>query len=96
MPDNAKVAVVKNTRTERILNRSYQEMAEHDGTAIVPARPVSPKNKASVEGTVGVLSTWSVASLRNDKYFSFQERNEAIHIKLNEFNSRPFQKRKSC
>lgn len=48
-PDNAKVAVVKNTRTELILNRSYQEMAEYYGTAIVLARPVSPKDKASVE-----------------------------------------------
>lgn len=95
-PDNAKVAVVKNTRAELILNRSYQEMAEHYGTAIVPARPVSPKDKASVEGTVGVLSTWIVASLRNDKFFSFQELNEAIRIKLDEFNSRPFQKRKGC
>ena len=62
-PDNAKVAVVKNTRAELILNRSYQEMAEYYGTAIVPARPVSPKDKASVEGTVGVLSTWIVASV---------------------------------
>lgn len=48
-PDTAKVAVVKNTRAELILNRSYQEMAEHYETAIVPARPVSPKDKASVE-----------------------------------------------
>ena len=46
MPDNAKVAVLKNTRTETVLNRSYQEMAEHYGTAIVPARPVSPKDKS--------------------------------------------------
>ena len=38
-PDNAKVAVVKNARTELILNRSYQELAEHYGTAIVPIIP---------------------------------------------------------
>ncbi len=95
-PDNAKVAVIKNTRTETVLNRSYQEMAEHYGTAIVPARPVSPKDKASVEGTVGVLSTWIIASLRNEKFFSFRELNEAIRVKLDEFNRRPFQKRKGC
>lgn len=87
-PDNAKVTAVKNTHTELIRNRSYQEMAEYYGTAIVPARPVSQKDKASVEGTVGVLSTWIVASMRNDKFFSFQE--------LDEFNSCPFQKRKGC
>lgn len=92
-PDNAKVAVLKNTRTETVLNRSYQEMAEHYGTAIVPARPVSPKDKASVEGTVGVLSTWIIASLRNQKFFSFKELNDAIRVKLDEFNARPFQKK---
>ena len=43
-----------------------------------------------------VLSTWIVAFLRNDKFFSFQELNKAIRIKLDEFNSRPFQKRKGC
>lgn len=95
-PDNAKVAVIRNTRTETVLNRSYQEMAEYYGTAIVPARPVSPKDKASVEGTVGVLSTWIIASLRNEKFFSFRELNEAIRVKLDEFNQRPFQKRKGC
>ena len=61
-----------NTRTELILNRSYQEMAEHNGTAIVPARPISPKDKTSVEGTVGVLSTWIVVSLRHDSSFLFR------------------------
>ena len=69
-------------------------MAEYHGTAVVPARSVSTKDKASVEGTVGVLSNRIVASLRNDKFFSFQELNAAIRIKLDEFNSRPFQKRK--
>lgn len=95
-PDNAKVAVIKNTRTETVLNRSYQEMAEYYGTAIVPTRPVSPRDKASVEGTVGVLSTWVIASLRNEKFFSFQELNGAIREKLDEFNQRPFQKKKGC
>lgn len=95
-PDNAKVAVIKNTRTETVLNRSYKEMAKHYGAAVIPARPVSPKDKASVEGTVGVLSTWIIASLRNEKFFSFRELNEAIRMKLDEFNGRPFQKRKGC
>ena len=44
VPDNLKTGVIKNTRTELILNRSYQEMAEHYGTAIIPARPVKPKD----------------------------------------------------
>ena len=49
-PDNLKTGVVKNSRTETVLNKSYQEMAEHYSTAVLPARPRSPKDKAFVEG----------------------------------------------
>lgn len=44
VPDNLKTGVIKNTRTELVLNRSYHEMAEYYGTAIIPARPVKPKD----------------------------------------------------
>ena len=94
VPDNLKTGVIKNTRTELILNRSYHEMAEHYGTAIIPARPVKPKDKPNAEGTVKVLETWILAALRNRKFFTFQELNKAIHKKLEEFNAKPFQKKK--
>ena len=69
VPDNLKTGVIKNTRTELILNRSYHEMAEHYGTAIIPARPVKPKDKPNAEGTVKVLETWILAALRNRRFF---------------------------
>lgn len=94
VPDNLKTGVIKNTRTELILNRSYHEMAEHYGTAIIPARPVKPKDKPNAEGTVKVLETWILAALRNRRFFTFQELNKAIHEKLEEFNAKPFQKKK--
>ncbi len=71
-PDNLKTGVLKNTRTETVLNKSYQEMAEHYGTAILPARPRSPKDKASVEGSVGVVSTWTLAALRNQQFLPIE------------------------
>lgn len=43
IPDNLKTGVAKNTRYETVLNRSYQELAEHYDTAIVPARVEHPK-----------------------------------------------------
>ena len=92
-PDNLKTGVVKNSRTETVLNKSYQEMAEHYSTAILPARPRSPKDKAFVEGAVGVASTWILAALRNRQFLSLTELNEAIHEKLETFNQKPFQKR---
>lgn len=45
-----------------VLNKSYQEMAEHYGTAILPTQPRSPKDKAFLEGSVGVVSTWILAA----------------------------------
>lgn len=91
--DNLKTGVVKNTRSEVLLNKSYQEMAEHYGTAIIPCRVRSPKDKAHVEGTVGIISTWILAAIRNQQFLSLSELNKAIHEKLYEFNNRPFQKK---
>ena len=93
IPDNLKTGVTKNTRYETVLNRSYQEMAEHYDTAIVPARVEHPKDKSLAEGTVKFASTWILAALRERKFFSVREAQEAAAEKLEELNSRPFRKR---
>lgn len=91
--DNLKTGVEKHSKNEVILNKTYQELAEHYGTAIIPARVRAPKDKAMVEGTVGVISTFILAALRNGQFFSLWELNEAIRERLNLFNSKPFQKK---
>lgn len=78
------------------INKTYHEMAEHYGTAVIPARVRKPKDKPNAEGAVGVISTWIIAALRNHKFFSLKELNEAIREKLEEFNSKPFQKKPGC
>ena len=45
VPDNAKTAVIHACRYEPVLHRTYQEMAEHYGTVILPARAARPKDK---------------------------------------------------
>jgi transposase len=94
VPDNCKTAVVhtKDWYTPK-LNATYHEMAEHYGTAIIPARVRKPKDKANVEGTVGNISTWITAALRNEQFFSLEELNAAIREKLEAFNLRNFQKK---
>ena len=94
IPDNLKTGVIKNSRYDTVLNRSYSEMAAHYDTAIVPARVNHPQDKPNVEGTVNHTATWICAALRNEKFFSLQELNEAIFTKLEELNSKPFQKRR--
>lgn len=94
VPDNLKTGVIKNTRTELIFNRSYYEIAEHYGTAIIPSRPIKPKDKPTAEGIVKVIETWILAALRDRKFFTFEDLNIAITQKLEDFNVKSFQKRK--
>lgn len=91
--DNLKTGVVRHGHDEVELNKSYQELAEHYGTAILPARVRSPKDKAFVEGTVGVISTFILAALRNQRFLSLEELNDAIKERLYDFNHKPFQKK---
>lgn len=93
IPDNLKVGVISNTRYETVLNQSYQELAEHYGTAIVPTRVQHPKDKGLAEGTVKFASTWIIAALREQRFFNMQEVQAAVALQLEELNRRPFQKR---
>jgi transposase len=93
VPDNLKTGVVKNTKAELVLNRTYQELAEHYGTAVIPARVRTPKDKATVEGTVGIVSTFILAAIRNDRFFSLRELNEVVRERLQTLNHKPFQKK---
>ncbi len=70
VPDNLKSAVFKADRFDPGLNRTYAEMASHYGTAILPARPCRPRDKAKVEVAVQVAQRWILARLRNLRFFS--------------------------
>ncbi len=94
VPDNCKTAVVHNGGwKDQQINETYQELAEYYGTAIIPARVRTSKDKPNAEGTVGNISTWITAALRNEQFFSLAELNRAIREKLEQFNQRLFQKK---
>jgi len=93
VPDNLKTGIDKHTRNEIVVNKTYQELAEYYHTAVLPARVRSPKDKPTVEGNVGIISTWIIAALRNQQFLSLWELNEAIRFRLAEFNSKQFQKK---
>ncbi len=90
--DNLKTGVISHGRSEISLNKAYSEMAEHYGTAVLPCRVRAPKDKAMVEGTVGVISNFILAALRNRQFLSLTELNDAISERLYAFNHKPFQK----
>ena len=94
VPDNCKTAVIHNNSwKDQRINAIYHELAEHYGTAIIPARVRKPKDKPNAEGSVNGVSTWIVAALRKEQFFTIAELNKAIKVKLEEFNRRPFQKK---
>ena len=94
VPDNCKTAVVHNGGwKDQQINETYQEPAEHYVTAIIPARVRAHKDKPNAEGTVGNISTWITAALRDEQFFSLAELNRAIKDKLELFNQRLFQKK---
>jgi len=78
VPDNAKVAVIKACHFDPMVNRSYTDMARHYGTAVLPARPRKPRDKAKVEACVGIVERWLLGRLRNRVFYSLAEVNAAI------------------
>jgi transposase len=93
IPDNLKTGVAKADWYSPVINKTYHEMAEFYGTAIIPTGVRKPKEKASVERAVGVISTWIIAALRNRQFFSLWDLNEAMGQKLADLNRKPFQKK---
>src|SRR5690625_3023284 len=93
VPDNLKTGVTKHTSRELILNKVYAEMATHYQTIVMPARVRSPRDKASVESSVNIVTTWIIQALRNTTCFSLEELNKEIWSKLELLNHRPFQNR---
>jgi transposase len=92
VPDNIKAGVSKPSRYEPDINPTYQDLAEHYGTAVIPTRPGRPRDKAKVESAVLLAERWILAALRNHTFFSLQELNQAIAKELEKLNHRPFQK----
>ncbi len=92
IPDNLASGVSKACRYDPEVNPTYQELATHYGTAVLPARPRRPRDKAKVESGVLVAERWILAPLRNHTFFSLAELNREIARLLDSLNDRPFQK----
>ena len=88
VPDNLKAGVKNPCRYEPDLNPTYQDLAEHYGVAVIPARSGKPKDKAKAEAGVQVAERWILARLRNRTFFSLAELNHAIRDLLGPLNER--------
>jgi len=93
VPDNLAAAVRKAGRYDPEINPSYAELAAHYATAVLPARPRKPRDKAKAEVGVQLVERWILARLRQRTFFSLAELNTAISALLADLNERPFSKR---
>ena len=86
--DNLRAGITRACFYEPMVNRTYADMASHYGTAVIPARPYKPRDKAKVEVGVQVVQRWILARLRNQRFFSLAELNQAIRDLADQLNDR--------
>lgn len=92
--DNCKQAVTANTDwIQPALNKDYAEWAEHNHTAVIPAKVRKPKFKSSVENSVGILEKGFFHDLEEYQYFSLEQFNRQLWEKLDLLNKRPLKNR---
>ena len=96
VPDNLKSGVTRACIYDPELNPTYRDLATHYGTAVLPARPYRPKDKAKVEGGVLLVERWVLARLRHQRFFSLCDLNQSIAELMTALNSRPFKKLPGC
>jgi len=95
VPDQLKSGVTRSCRYEPGVQRTYDEFAQHYGTVIFPARPLSPRDKAKVEVGVQVAQRWILARLRHHTFFSLDELNDRIAELVEDLNTRTMRRYKA-
>lgn len=96
VPDNTRTAVKSPCWYDPDINLTYQELAEHYGFAVIPARRGKPKDKAKVEAGVLIAERWILAALRHHTFFSLGEAQAAVAQLLPRLNRHPFKKLPGC
>jgi transposase len=92
VPDNPRSLVSIACRYEPKLNETVRDFARYYNVSVLPARPFSPRDKASAESSVQVATRWILARLRNTVLADVHAADEAIAALLPSLNNRKFQK----
>ena len=92
VPDNPRAVIATPDRYEPRANDTVLDLARYYGTSVLPARPRTPRDKASVESSVQVLTRWVLMRLRQDRFDTVAQVDAAIAKLLPSLNERPFQK----
>ena len=87
VPDNLKSGVTKAHRYDPDCNKTFCDYANHAGFAVLPARPVTPRDKASVEGNIYHIQRSFFQIIRHKKYFNIFDLNKDLKEFLKIFNN---------
>jgi transposase len=88
VPDNLKAGITKPSRYEPGINRTYQDLADHYGFVVLPARVRKPRDKAKVEAAVGIVERFVLGKLRDRRFLSLDELNAAVRDCLTQINAK--------
>lgn len=88
-PDNLATGVVFDENRERSIHPRYQELADHYGAMVLPARVRTPTDKAAVESHVRIMANSIAGVLEQMRFTSLGQLNLAIAELLEVYNNRP-------
>ncbi len=88
VPDQLKSGVTRSCLYEPGVQRTYEELAEHYGTTVMPARPSHPRDKAKVEVAVQIAQRWLLARIRDEVFHSLGALNARLWELLEDLNAR--------
>jgi len=89
VPDNLKSGVTSAHDYEPEVNRTYLDLAQHYGAAVIPTRVARPKDKPKAEVSIQIAQRWVIAALRHHTFFTLAELNAAIRARVDAINDRP-------
>jgi len=92
VPDNLKAGITRPSRYEPGVNRTYQELADHYGFVVLPARIRKPRDKAKVEVAVQIVERYVLGRLRHRRFFSLDELNAAVRDCVAAINAKPMRR----
>jgi transposase len=84
--DNLKAGVKTAHRYDPDINPTYCDYGNHQGFAVLPARPYTPRDKACVEATIGAIQRSFFQEVRGRTFYSLEELNRAFRSFLDKFN----------
>ena len=84
--DNLKAGVRAAHRYDPDVNPTYCDYGNHQGFAVLPARPYKPRDKATVEATIGAIQRGFFQEVRKRIFYTLAELNAAFRAYLERFN----------